>query len=130
MIARANGDAGAPLNYLPLIDEANRIATIPLGSAHVMISFDEITSSGPIQYEFILAVFEVSSGKPVYFVASEANLMAATHGGGSHFLGVFDGNGHANLGSSDDWADPSKFFPKARELAARRFGVEVAEDSN
>lgn len=109
---------------MPLIEEANRIATLPLGESHVMVLLDEITSSGPVQYEFVLAVFEAESRNPVYFVASEVNTMAGVLGGGSHFLGIFDGDGHGNLGSSDEWADPSKFFPKARELAAKRFNVE------
>ncbi len=108
---------------MPLIEEANRVAAIPLGESHVMILLDDITSSGSVQYEFVLAVLEAESGEPVFFVASEVNAMTGRFGGGSHFLGVFDVDGHANLGSSDDWADPSKFFPKARELAAERFGV-------
>jgi hypothetical protein len=111
------------VNFMPLIEGANRIATLPLGESHVMILLDAITASGTVQYEFALAVLEAESGAPVFFVASEVNAMSGTFGGGSHFLGVFDGDGHANLGSSDDWADPSKFFPKARELAAARFGV-------
>jgi len=108
---------------MPLIEDANRVATIPLRESHLMVLLDDITSSGSVQYEFVLAVLEAESGEPVYFVASEVNAMSGTFGGGSHFLGVFDGDGHANLGSSNDWADPSKFFPKARELAAARFGV-------
>lgn len=112
------------MNYMPRIEDANRVATVPLGDSHVMILLDEVKSSGSVQYEFVLAVFDAASGEPVYFVASEVNAMAAAVGGGSHFLGVFDGDGHANLGSSDDWADPSKFFPKARELAAARFRLE------
>jgi hypothetical protein len=93
-----------------------------------MILLDEIASRGPVRYEFILAVLDAASGEPVYFVASEVNSKAGTWGGASHFLGIFDGTGHANLGSSDDWADPSKFFPKARELAAARFGVAVDKE--
>jgi hypothetical protein len=53
----------------------------------------------------------------VLFVASEVNATAATLGGGSHFLGVFDSQGHANRGASDDWADPKKFFPEALRIA-------------
>ncbi len=34
-------------------------------------------------------------------------------------LGVFDGSGHANLGSSDDWGDPQKFFPRRSESQQR-----------
>jgi hypothetical protein len=64
---------------------------------------------------------------PVYFVASEVNEMAAVFGGGSHYLGVFDGSGHSSLGSSDAWGDPSKFFPEAIRLAAERFGILIED---
>jgi hypothetical protein len=109
--------------YMPVVESMNRISGAPLGDKHTVLLFDKIKSSGLVEYAFLLGVFENDEQKPVYFVASEVNTMAAAFGGGSHFLGVFDGSGHANLGSSDDWGDPRKFFPEAMRLASERFGV-------
>jgi hypothetical protein len=102
---------------------------VPLGKNHTVLLFDNIKSAGMVQYAFLLAVYDNAKGQPVYFVASEVNEMAAS-GGGSHFLGVFNGSGHLNLGSSDDWGDPRKFFPEALRLAARQFGVESEGESS
>jgi hypothetical protein len=113
------------VNYMPLVESMNRVAAAPLGDKHTALLFDTIKSAGAVQYTFLLGVFDNETQKPVYFVASEVNATAAVFAGGSHFLGVFDGTGHANLGSSDDWADPRKFFPEAIRLAAERFGVSL-----
>ena len=115
------------MEYMPLVESMNRVGGAPLGDKHTALLFDNIKSAGSMQYAFLLGVFDDETQKPVYFVASEVNEMAATLGGGSHYLGVFDGSGHASLGSSDDWGDPRKFFPEAIRLAAERFGSKLEE---
>jgi hypothetical protein len=108
---------------MPLVESMNRVGGAPLGEKHTVLLFDNIKSAGAVQYAFLLAVFDNETQQPVYFVASEINQMAATLGGGSHCLGIFDGSGHANLGFSDEWGDPHKFFPEALRIAAEHFGV-------
>lgn len=115
------------MNYMPRVESMNRVAGAPLGAKHTVVLFDQIKSAGRVEYAFLLAVYENASGRPVYFVASEVNSMSRTLGGGSHFLGVFDGNGHANRGDSNDWGDPKKFFPEAIRIAAEAFGVDPGE---
>ncbi len=115
------------MNYVPSVESMNRVAGAPLGAKHTIILFDQIKSAGSVQYTFLVAVFDNASQQPVFFVASEVNSMAETLGGGSHYLGVFDGNGHANRGASDDWGDPKKFFPKAVRIAEEVFGVDQAD---
>jgi hypothetical protein len=110
---------------MPAVESMNRVGGAPLGEKHTALLFDNIKSAGSVQYAFLLAILDNDTQEPVYFVASEVNTTAAAFGGGSHYLGVFDGSGHANLGSSDDWGDPRKFFPEAIRLAAQRFGVSV-----
>ncbi|HXE52717.1 MAG TPA: hypothetical protein VN541_06860, partial [Tepidisphaeraceae bacterium] len=73
------------------------------------------------KYAYMVIVFETATKQPVLFVASEVNGTAKEFGGGSHFLGVFEEKGHINMGSSDDWGDPRKFFPKAMQIAKDRF---------
>jgi hypothetical protein len=106
-----------------MIKSANPIGSSPLGEKHTITLLDKIVSAGSVQYTFILVVYENATDHPCFFVASEVNTMARQFGGGSHFLGVFSGNGHANLGSSDDWGDPKKFFPKAVEIAAEHLDI-------
>ena len=115
------------MNYMPRVESMNRVAGAPLGEKHTVILFDQIKSAGSVEYTFLVAVFDNVNQQPVYLVASEVNSMANTLGGGSHFLGVFDGNGHANRGSSDDWGDPKKFFPEAIRIAAEAFDVDQTE---
>lgn len=113
---------GAVMRY-PLVESMNQISDAPLGDKYTVLLFDNIKSAGSVQYAFLLGVFDNATREPVYFVASEVNEMAAAIGDGSHFLGVFTGEIHANMGSSDDWGDPRKFFSKAIRLAEERFGV-------
>jgi hypothetical protein len=42
--------------------------------------------------------------------------------GESHFLCVFDEQGHHNLGDSNEWADPEKFEAAALKILAERLG--------
>lgn len=83
----------------------------------------DIVSAGSVEYGHILVVYDGDSQQPCYFVASEVNSMAKQFGGGSHFLGLFDGDGHVNCGSSDDWADEAKFTAEALRIVREKFGV-------
>ena len=85
-----------------------------------------------IEYLYLMPVFRVADQELCLCVASEKNRL---HGksfagdgtmdvGESHFLGVFPGDGHLNLGSSNDWADLDRFTAKALEVARQHLGVE------
>ena len=111
------------MEYQPLVESMNRIGGAPLGDQHTVIMWDNIKSTGSVQYAYLFGVFDNAKQEPVFFVASEINQMAAVFGGGSHCLGVFNGSGHANMGFSDDWGDPHKFFPEALRIASERFGI-------
>jgi hypothetical protein len=106
------------MNYAPVIGAATPVKRISLPSGkHTAILLDNIESKGSIEYRIILAVFNDQTREPCLFVASEVNAMAKELGGGSHFLGLFPGDGHMNYGDSDDWADMGKFEKAAVELA-------------
>jgi hypothetical protein len=113
------------MNYSPVIESARTIGKMPLGDKHAVVLLDQIVPTGMIRYTYILVVFEKATAQPCYFVASEVNAMSQPGDGASHFLGVFEGNGHLNMGASDDWGDARKFFPKALSLAADHFGVKL-----
>lgn len=115
--------------YMPMVKSSNLVGEFPLGPAHTVRMFDNIRSAGSIQYTYLVGVFDNASQDPVYFVASEVNSMAAVMGGGSHCLGLFEGEGHASMGFSDDWGDPRKFFPQAIEIVSEKFKVPLDDNA-
>jgi hypothetical protein len=80
--------------------------------------------SGSVKYLYTLSVHPRDGGAAILYVAAEHNKTPPERRSGSHFLGVFPGEGHVNLGASDDWADIEKFESRAivvaREALARR----------
>ncbi|MEM7697289.1 MAG: hypothetical protein AAF236_02660 [Verrucomicrobiota bacterium] len=101
--------------YQPQVASATVLETHELDQIRIDILGD-IESASAIQYLWIAAAFRPDEDQPSFFVASECNALAQSIGGGSHFLGVFSGEGHANLGASDRWAELEHFVPKALEL--------------
>jgi hypothetical protein len=63
------------------------------------------------------------TGRPCLAVAAEVNRMATPGSGRSHFLGLFPGEGHVNLGAADDWAEMDRFAAKALEIVAEQFSL-------
>jgi hypothetical protein len=111
------------MNYAPVIKSAKPKQRFPIGK-HMAVLLSDIEQAGAVQYRYIMAVFDGDTHNPCFFVASEVNSMAKTLGGGSHFLGLFDGDGHANCGTSDDWGDEAKFTAEALRIIRAKFGVQ------
>jgi hypothetical protein len=109
------------MNYIPVVKAVRRVAGGRLGEKHTVILFDEVESGGGIQYKFVVGVFSNEDHEPVFFVASETNSLQKLFGGPSHFMGVFDGDGHGNMGADEAWADADKFFPAAVQVAKQAF---------
>lgn len=107
------------MSYAPAIHSAKAINEFEIGK-HTAVLFDEIVPLGPVEYRFILAVFDEQK-EPCYYVGSEVNKMAEQFGGGSHFLGLFTEEGHVNCGDSDDWADEAKFTAEALRIVREKF---------
>jgi len=106
------------MDYMPQISNARTAKRIPLSTMkHTALLLDNIESAGSVKYLYILAIFDHATEEPCLFIASEENLYDSESRSGSHFLGLFPGNGHRNLGCSDDWADIEKFEKRSVELA-------------
>ena len=92
----------------------------------------DLESPGKIDYLYVMCVFEAPDDELCLCIASEKNARyePGTAGddagdrGESHFLGLFPGQGHVNMGSSNDWADLEKFTVRALEAARQHLGVE------
>jgi hypothetical protein len=106
------------MKYAPHIKSADPIGRYQVAGRDAVL-LGNIVSAGMVQYLYILAVYE-PGGAPCLFVASEVNDTQVAFGGGSHFLGVFPGDGHANYGDSNEWADRERFLKQALEIAQKR----------
>jgi hypothetical protein len=88
-------------------------------------------SLGSVEYLYILLVFKVPEGKLCLCVTSEknGNYRRKVLGdqpfdfGASHFLCLFPGQGHVNLGSSNEWAQVEPFTARALEEARKHLKV-------
>jgi hypothetical protein len=109
------------MDYTPDIKSAQPKQKFQVGK-HMAVLLGDIESDSRIRYLHILVVFDQNQ-QPGFFVTAEVNVMARRFGGGSHFLGVFDGRGHLNMGASDDWADEAKFTAEALRIANEKLGT-------
>ena len=106
----------------PSIESAEVLCRYRLGPYGASL-FGDIESSGSVHYLYVLALIEVAQEEVSLYVTSEVNELAQELGGGSHFLCVFNNEGHHNLGNSDDWADLERFATKALSLAGEMLDV-------
>ena len=107
------------MNYVPWTEGGVVVAERELGGFRTAL-LTEVESPGGIKYAHVLFVTTAGSDVPVLAVASER---MATPGRGSHALGLFPGNGHVNLGASDEWANLRAFDAEAHRVAAENLGL-------
>ncbi len=112
--------------YMPAIIDARHVRSYQVGPYLTML-FTDCKSAGQIQYRHVLFVYAPPDPRQprhvqlqrIMAVAAERNAMLDkipdTPKKG-HFLGVFPGEGHMNMGMSEDWDDLEKFAQKALEL--------------
>jgi len=108
--------------YVPLITRGQVKRCYSLGSYRAEL-MGRIESASLTDCLYVLAVFKEQATEPCLVVTSEVNADCWNIGGGSHFLCVFSGEIHSNMGASDDWADLDKFTSKALALAAAELRV-------
>jgi hypothetical protein len=108
--------------YVPLIKGGQVKRRYGLGPYRAEL-MGRIESASLTDYLYVLAVFKDKASEPCLVVTSEVNADCWNIGGGSHFLCVFSGEIHSNMGASDDWADLEKFTSKALSLAASELRV-------
>ncbi len=108
--------------YVPLIKGGKVKRRYSLGPYRAEL-MGRIESASLTDYLYVLAVFKGQAAEPCLVVTSEVNADCWNIGGGSHFLCVFSGEIHSNMGASDDWADLDKFKSKALSLAAAELRV-------
>lgn len=128
IVAAASEGAATPPRapYVPPTDGAAEVRRHALegGYEAVLRRHPPREEQAPgVQYLYTLAVYPAGGGPPAFVVSSEYNKMPPERRSGSHFLGVFPGEGHLNLGASDDWADEARFEARALEVARERLAT-------
>ena len=115
------------MKYFPDIISANPKQTFQHGKYTIGL-FDNIVSEGSIRYRYVISVLDERE-LPCFMVTSEVNSVARIRGGGSHFLCIFDGEGHLNLSGSDDWGNEAKFTTEALRIIKEKFGSQSVVQS-
>lgn len=81
----------------------------------------------PVKYRYSFEVKPpvLDGGGTVFFVTSEINVRAhlGEAAAGTHFLGVWEGSLHENLGAADKWGDLVSFTQRAFEISCERLGL-------
>lgn len=116
--------------YWPAVKGGTPRRRFRFGEYEALVLTD-LQSTSPIKYLYVLTVFKMPEKTLRLCVASETNLLYGRkilgdqpfETGGSHYLGLFPGQGHVNLGPSNDWADLEKFTAKAISVARERLAV-------
>lgn len=108
--------------YAPVYKSAKVLRRYDLGD-YAATLYGAIVPRGYIAYGHILEVVDKTSGLPCLHVASELNAAGGVHGLGSHYLCLYPGDGHINLGCSDSWADEDKFARAALKQVRARIPV-------
>jgi hypothetical protein len=104
------------LMYAPLITSARRVREHIVGPKHTAVLLTDVESSGQVEYEHLLVLFEVGRQDPIAFISSEVKDDLFEEKRGSHYLCAFIGDEHSNFGESDDWADLDRFEEAALDL--------------
>jgi hypothetical protein len=133
----------------PLIIKVGTLVCSYQCGSYRAILYKDPDSFGPIKYPHLLVVnWAAENAPPIMFVTAEQNVMASEMLGmlpeelrpktgdtpnAKVFLGVFDQNGHDNLGSSEDYAILDRFETKALAVMRDRLGltssVEILNDT-
>lgn len=109
------------MNYKPIIKSAKQQQLSILGNYKIVL-YEEITSDGLIDYAYILAVLDNKSQEACLYIASEVNKISRNGDDSSHFMAIFNGDDHDNLGASDEWGDKDLFTAEAMRIVNDQLG--------
>ena len=108
------------LKLRPHILSAREVRQYDFGTFRATF-FDNIVSADIVHYAFVVILYDRDGDEPIAYLTSERNdapfdellrklgIASDPEGTGSHFLCMFDEDGHHNYGASDDWGDADKF---------------------
>ena len=89
-----------------------RVATYNIGS-YIMTVFSDVRALGPTQFMYVCEVSSRGTGIPVFYITCELS------GASQLVMGIFDSEGHRNLGPMDDIGELRMFIARARLEAGK-----------
>jgi hypothetical protein len=115
--------------YAPIILLTTECQSYDFGQ-HIGVLHTDVIARGKIRYRYIFELRLKESKSALLYVTSEQNAMYGVFGSdltsdGSHFLCMFRGRLHYNLGDSNDWADIEKFEARAIAIIAQQLNYPV-----
>lgn len=113
--------------YFPAVEKAREVRRYEDGG-YTIVLLSDVECGGNIECPYLLVAFKNGENEPSYVIAAEKNNFTSVgEKSGSHFLGVYPGSGHRNLGCSDDWSDLLLFEKKAREVMFKDLNFKIHE---
>lgn len=111
--------------YFPAVIDLRPVKRYETEDYNLLLATD-VKSAGIIQYAYLLIAWRKDEKEPCYIVASEVNNMRMPgEDSGTHFLCCFPGEGHRNLGASDDWGNLALFEKKACQVISRELHIKL-----
>lgn len=109
----------------PKIVNAERVAALHLPGGYVATLLGNVESDGIIEYHYVMVVFGPDQ-EICLFTGSEWSNQDPSYKHEPVF-GIFDEDGHGNIGGSADWLDPGLFVLGTVEFVKERFGITDTE---
>ncbi len=124
----------------PLIKGGTPVRRYACGEYQAVLVRDP-ESFGPIKYPHLLVVFRATETSPIMFITAEQSTISSAlmkiaakqfgedfgeNAGHSVFLCIFSESGHANLGSSSDYAILEKFEVESLAIMRQQLGIHAS----
>ncbi|GAB1395160.1 hypothetical protein MASR1M60_33240 [Rhodocyclaceae bacterium] len=108
-------------HYLPPIEYGETVQSFGRAPGLRVVFYDNLRSSGMVQYRYLAAVYVGDTMFPLFMVAAESSALLELEGKGTWALGVFRPEGHATVDFSEDYGSWHPFVAAAMELIAQEF---------
>lgn len=108
------------MNFGPLLESCVPLKMFRLGEGLEGFLLHENKSRGEIEYLFLFGVFK--DQLPLLYYGAEK-----TPNSKNIFIGVFDENGHKNLGIDNQCDDSMSFLMKALEYVCENFKIDRSQ---
>jgi hypothetical protein len=106
-------------HYLPTIEYGEKVQSYGGGAGLRVVYYNNLRSTGAIQYRFLATVYAGDTMFPLFMVAAEQSDLLALRG--EWALGVFRPDGHQTIDISEDYGNWYSFHAAALLLIDKEF---------
>lgn len=108
-------------HYLPPIEYGETVQSFGGAPGLRVVFYDNLRSSGLVQYRYLAAVYVGDTMFPLFMVAAESSPFLASEDQSAWALGVFRPEGHATVEFSEDYGSWHPFVAAAMNLIEKEF---------